>query len=184
MHSEIVKLCEYLKEKEADKENKQDEDLGFEINFGAYEQEKKVSTRLKILNDVKIQLPLTNASKNLAIMGKRESKNAGESRKKKEIPKEFIKKIEKLGMRVEDADTLYESKIDWIAVYSENKINCTETGCNFYTKIDNGTLSKHMIDCHNYGEYPCNHANCNYIGYSKVRRLYHCLQSTQTFSRI
>ena len=39
------KFLNYLKEKEAEKENTKDDDLGFEINFGAYQQDKKVSTR-------------------------------------------------------------------------------------------------------------------------------------------
>ena len=37
------KFLIYLKEKEAEKENIRDENLGFEINFGAYQPDKKVS---------------------------------------------------------------------------------------------------------------------------------------------
>ena len=92
----------------------------------------------------------------------------GESKKRKEIPKEFIKKIKKLGMRLEDANVLYASKIEWTAVYSENKIHCTEPGCEFYTKIDSDILTKHMMDRHNYADYPCDQPNCNFIGYSQV----------------
>ena len=96
-----------------------------------------------------------------------------ENKKKREIPKEFIKKIEKLGLKVEDVEALYASKIDWTAVYSENKIYCPEKGCDFFTMIDNGILTKHLIDRHNYGEYPCEYANCNFIGYSKVSHWLH-----------
>ena len=39
----MKKFLNYLKEKEAEKENTKDEDLGFEINFGAYQPDKKVS---------------------------------------------------------------------------------------------------------------------------------------------
>ena len=39
----MEKFLNYLKEKEAEKENIKDEDLGFEINFGAYQPAKKVS---------------------------------------------------------------------------------------------------------------------------------------------
>ena len=88
--------------------------------------------------------------------------------KKKEIPKEFIKKILKLGLRVEDAAILYETKIDWTAVYSNNKIHCAEMGCDFHTNIDHDVLTNHMIDRHNYGEFPCTHSHCNFVGYSKV----------------
>ena len=34
---------DYLKKKEAEKENTKNEDLGFEINFGAYQSDGKVS---------------------------------------------------------------------------------------------------------------------------------------------
>ena len=38
------KFLNYLKEKEEKKENTKDEDLGFEINFGAYQSDEKVSS--------------------------------------------------------------------------------------------------------------------------------------------
>ena len=115
-------------------------------------------------------MPFTESN----LSNKREKKGPrieGDSKKKKEVPKEFIKKIQKLGMKVEDAEVLYGSKIEWCAVYSNNKIYCPETGCDFSTTIDNGIMTKHMIDRHNYGEFPCEHAHCNYIGYSKVSNL-------------
>ena len=40
----LSKFVGYLKEKESQKENRNDEDLGFEINFGAYQPERKVSS--------------------------------------------------------------------------------------------------------------------------------------------
>ena len=92
----------------------------------------------------------------------------GECKKRTEVPKEFIKKIKKLGMKVEDADILYESKINWTAVYSNNRIYCIEIGCDFYTKIDNEELTNHTIACHDYGEYPCNQPHCNFVGFSTV----------------
>ena len=100
--------------------------------------------------------------------GEKGPKIEEDSKKKKEVPKEFIKKIQKLGMKVEDAEVLYASKIEWTAVYSENKIHCTEPGCDFNTKIDSDILSKHMKDRHNYADYPCDEPNCNYVGYSQV----------------
>ena len=121
------------------------------------------------------QLPFTE-SKRSNTQEKKGPKIEGESKKKKEVPKEFIKKIEKLGMKVEDADALYASKIEWTAIYSENKIYCTDRGCNFYTKIDSDILTNHMKDSHNYGDYPCSHAHCNFVAYSKVSYRFHCLQ--------
>ena len=39
----MEKFLNYLKKKEAEKENTKNEDLGFEINFGAYQSDGKVS---------------------------------------------------------------------------------------------------------------------------------------------
>ena len=39
----MKKFLNYLREREVEKENAKDEDLGFEINFGAYQPDKKVS---------------------------------------------------------------------------------------------------------------------------------------------
>ena len=38
----MVNFFDYLKKKEAEKENVNDEDLGFEINFGAHQPNEKV----------------------------------------------------------------------------------------------------------------------------------------------
>jgi len=54
-------------------------------------------------------------------------------------------------MKVEDAEILFKSKINWCAVYSENKIYCVEPGCNYFTTIDNEELKHHMKDVHGYG---------------------------------
>ena len=88
--------------------------------------------------------------------------------RKKDIPKEFIKKIENLGMKVEDVEVLFKSKIDWIAVYSENKIYCVEPGCNYFTKIGTGELTNHMKSVHKYGDYPCYYDHCDYVASSSV----------------
>ena len=84
------------------------------------------------------------------------------------IPKEFIKKIKNLGMKVEDAALLFKSKIDWCAVYSENKIYCVEPGCDYFTTIDNEELKNHMIVVHKYGYFPCQYDDCDYVAISKV----------------
>ena len=72
-------------------------------------------------------------------------------------------------MKVEDAEILFKSKINWCAVYSENKIYCVEPGCNYFTTIDNEELKHHMKDVHGYGDYPCNYDHCDYVACSKVR---------------
>ena len=137
----------YLKERETKTKIENDDDLGFKINFGEYQQaavaRKTISGKIK------------TGSKNKVV-------------KKNDVPKEFIKKIQKLGMKIEDADLLYKTKIDWTAVYSENKLYCTEHGCDYFTKIDGDELRNHMITIHNYGEYPCPYQDCDYVGVSKV----------------
>ena len=100
----FVRKNEKLKNEAAKKENL-DTDLGFEINFGAY-QSSEPKLQLK-------KIPETKRSKTWT-EGKRE---------KIEIPKKFIKKIRKLGLREEDADILYKSKIDWTSVYSGRVFN-------------------------------------------------------------
>ena len=92
----------------------------------------------------------------------------------KDIPRKFIKKIKNLGMKVEDAEILYRSKIDWTAVYSENKIYCVEPGCDFVTNIGSVKLTNHMVDVHKYGEYRCDHEHCDYVAASKVNYFLFC----------
>ena len=87
--------------------------------------------------------------------------------KKIDIPKGFIKKIKKLGMNVDDAEILYKTQVDWTAVYSNNKIYCTEPGCDYCTEIDNGNLKMHLMSAHNYGDFPCPDPQCNFIGVSQ-----------------
>ena len=135
----------YLKGKETKTKIENDDDLGFKIDFREYQQA---------------------AVARKTISGKIKTGSKNEVVKKNDVPKEFIKKIQKLGMRIEDAEALYKTKIDWTAVYSENKIYCTEHGCDFFTTIDCQDLDKHMRDIHQYGEYPCK--DCFYVGISKV----------------
>ena len=87
--------------------------------------------------------------------------------KKIDIPETFIKKIRTLGLKEDDARTLFESKIDWTAVYAENKLYCTELTCSFFTTIDHEEMKNHMINVHKYGEYICGDPYCNYVGHSE-----------------
>ena len=90
-------------------------------------------------------------------------------KRKTDVPKEFIKKIKNLGMKVEDAEVLFKSKIEWTAVYSDNKIYCAEPGCDYFTKIDSEELTNHTINVHKYGDYPCEDDHCDYVAHSKVK---------------
>ena len=101
----FVRKNEKLKNGAIKKKDLDDDGLGFEINFGAYQRSEPKLPLKKI--------PETKRSKNWT-EGKRE---------KIEIPKKFIKKIRKLGLREEDADILYKSKIDWTSVYSGRVFN-------------------------------------------------------------
>ena len=142
------KFTNYLKQKERTTKNANNDDLGFEINFGAYQQE--------------LKLPATIDRKGIGEMTGSKNEIA------KDVPNEFIKHILKLGMKVEDVELLYKTKINWTVVYSENKLYCTEHGCEFFTKIDGDELRNHMVVNHNYGEYPCPYQDCDYVGVSKV----------------
>merc|ERR1712131_149491 len=124
------RFIKYLKRKQTENIN---DDLGFEINFGAYKP--------------KVKLPILSARKQLQT-----KKNSSEPKKenKIDIPKDFIKKIKKLGMNVDDAEVLYKTKIDWTAVYSTNKIYCTEQTCDYHTELTLGDqkLNEHLISVH------------------------------------
>ena len=112
-----------------------------------------------------IQLP----PKQLSIQLDPKKQSNRENEKKTEIPKKFIRKIKKLGLRQEDAVVLYETKIDWETVYADNKIYCAETGCDFVTEIDNPALQEHTKKIHDYKDQPCEAKDCNYIGFSKKK---------------
>ena len=144
--ADFQRFIHYLEIKEAQKDIKSDDDLGFEINLGAYHQEAVSTHPRQIASSTKMK----------------------KSEKQIDIPNEFIKTIEELGMRKKDAVMLYKSKIDWVAVYSENKIYCIEPKCKYFTEIDNEDLRNHMIKVHKYGEYPCPYTDCDYVAFSKV----------------
>ena len=112
-------------------------------------------------NDFQFECKIDNKSP-------RKSCKKKENRTKKNIPNDFIKLIKKLGLQVKDARLLYETKIDWDSIYSENKIYCTEPGCDYFTQIDSEELTDHMMNVHNCGKYECSDPDCSYIGHSKV----------------
>ena len=145
-------FCGYLKSKPKSNDFF-DDALGFEINFGAYQPEPR------------LQLNQTSDFKQ-----KRNRRKTEDIEQKIEVPKKFIKKIKKLGLREEDAEILYRSKINWTAVYSDNKIHCAEPFCDFVTEItcDTDDLRNHGREVHKYGEYPCTNESCSYVGFSKV----------------
>jgi len=103
---------------------------------------------------------------------KRHSKaeTAPKKRAKTNVPKSFIEKIKSLGLKEEDADILFATKIDWTAVYTDNKIYCTEAGCDYVTELTrrNEDLKNHLRTVHNWGDWPCSDQNCEFIGHSKV----------------
>ena len=126
----FVKINEKLKNEAIKKENLDDDDLGFEINFGAYQSSEP---RLKISE--------TKRPKN-GTDGKRE---------KIEVPKKFMKKIRKLGLREEDADILYKSKIDWTSVYLGRVSICAFRGCVFPMVIcSEFRMGQHRVNDHPY----------------------------------
>ena len=115
-------------------------------------------------------MPLTTSGNNGISLKASKLKGTKKDKKATEIPKEFMMKIEKLGMKKEDAEVLYETKIDWTAIYFKNKIHCVEPGCDFSTEMDNDDMTNHMVNFHKYGDYPCNHPHCNFVAHSKVKK--------------
>ena len=165
-----------MKQKEIEKENRFADDLGFEINYGAFQPMAKVSFCRKCFNFrhrlcvtliFTFKLPIKKIKEPLTEKTNKGVKKVTEKRGE-DVPKEFVQKIKNLGMKVEDAEVLFKSKVDWTAVYSENKIYCAEPGCDFTTIIDSVELTNHMIDVHQYGDYPCTDEHCDYVAASKV----------------
>ena len=156
-------------------QNHVEDDLGFEINFGAFQPVRRVSffyfsrnfIILQALFYLKFKLP-SKEPRELSTEKKNQGLKIERENRKKDIPKEFMRKIENLGMNAEDAEVLFISKIDWTAVYSENKIYCVEPGCSYFTKITTGELTNHMINVHKYADFPCDYDYCDYVAYSKV----------------
>ena len=76
-------------------------------------------------------------------------------------------------MKEEDADILFATKIDWAAVYTDNKIYCTEAGCDYVTELTrkNEDLKIHLRIVYEWGDWPCLDQNCEFIGHSKVCQL-------------
>ena len=95
------------------KKQKVEDDLGFEINFGAYQPEPRL--QLKQISN---------------FTGKKNGPKSEDKKEKIEIPKKFIKKIKNLGLREKDADILYKSKIDWTAIYLGRISNCCRLDSN------------------------------------------------------
>jgi len=163
----VRKFREFLMTKTV--EVHKDDDLGFEINFGL---QKESNVQKRHLNQ---KLPKA-----------KESTHKSEKGSKTTVPKSFIRKIKELGMKEEDAEILFKTKIDWSAVYSDNKIYCTEAGCDFVTEIkDNDEdLKSHLRTVHNWGDWPCSDQNCGYIGHSQKNRNSHQQMHTRRSERL
>ena len=98
-------------------------------------------------------------------------KSKSAEKKKIDLPADFMKEIKNLGLKEADAKVLFDSKINWTAVYADDKIYCTEKGCDFVSMIHGDEMRNHGKLVHNYGEYPCRDEYCSYVGYSQVRYL-------------
>ena len=84
------------------------------------------------------------------------------------VSDEFVKKIQELGFKKENAEALFETKIDWTAMKSNDTIYCTQVGCEFSTQMFDGCLKNHCKNVHQWGQYPCVDPNCEYVGYSQA----------------
>ena len=120
---------------------------------------------IKCLFQFSSVLQIANRGKETAIKSKSAEK------KKIDLPADFMKEIKNLGLKEADAKVLFDSKINWTAVYADDKIYCTEKGCDFVSMIHGDEMRNHGKLVHNYGEYPCRDEYCSYVGYSQVRYL-------------
>ena len=84
-----------------------------------------------------------------------------------EIPRDFIKVVKSLGFSKADAPRLYSSKDDWTGLNTGGKVNCTEQGCNFSSKITSKCLFDHCQKEHGWRDYPCDFEGCQFISFSK-----------------
>jgi len=99
-----------------------------------------------------------------------------EKRKKKDVEPEKVKISDefkqlalKFGLPGEHLEFFFENreKFSW-----ERKkkmvVRCSGNNCHckFTAEVKPGSLVDHMIDCHEYGEYPCDKTDCSFTGYS------------------
>ena len=96
--------------------------------------------------------------------------------KKKEISKEFIAHIVKLGFDGKDAWRLYETKGDWLGMNSGGRVLCTEKGCSFSTPLSGDALFEHCRTAHAWRDYPCSLDNCAYVAFSPYSHKQHMNQ--------
>jgi len=97
---------------------------------------------------------------------KKGNTNVTEKQEKKEVPKEFIEHIVKLGFDAKDAMLLYESKDDWLGMSSGGRVFCSVRGCKFSTHLSSDALFEHCRAVHDWRDYPCEIANCQYVAFS------------------
>ena len=93
-----------------------------------------------------------------------------------EIPADFIKIVRKFGLPSEHIDFFYEHRDKFVwEIKEKKKIFCTAQGCDFSAPSLPNALTEHMKECHDYGEYPCDEADCKFVAYAQV-----CLRKHKT----
>ena len=97
---------------------------------------------------------------------KNENTIVTEKEEKKEVSKEFIEHIVKLGFDGKEAALLYKSKDDWLGMSSGGRVLCTVRGCKFSTPLSSDALFEHCRAVHDWRDYPCERDNCEYVSFS------------------
>ena len=125
------------------------------------------------LNEViKTYLKNKNLTETLSVFGKKCDKEGNIER-----CQEFMNYLKEKEAEEEEDDLGFEinfganePKIDWVAVYSDKKIYCHESNCDFFGKLDTDDLMSHLIDTHKYGTFKCEYKNvdCKFVGFSEV----------------
>ena len=99
---------------------------------------------------------------------KESKKENTEETEKKEVPKEFIAHIVKLGFDAKDAPRLYKTKHDWLGMSSGGRVFCSVRGCNFSSRLSSDVLFEHCRTVHDWRDRPCPHGSCAYVAFSST----------------
>merc|ERR1712130_347627 len=82
------------------------------------------------------------------------------------IPEGFLALLDSLALDRENAEILFKNKDQWKFVRSEQKIFCTEPGCNFKITMKPDCLVRHCISAHDWKVYPCPYDYCKFEAFS------------------
>jgi len=121
---------------------------------------------------VKLSFAIQKASERkkiekVSIELKMPKRKLNEEQEKNVIPKSFKKMATKFGLPAEHWDFFYEERenFHWETI-GEKKVYCTIGKCDFSAAAKAGSMVEHMIENHDYGQFPCTKPLCKFEAYS------------------